>query len=437
MNVSQLKPAIRLCRRAGVTIFIWGHRGMGKSSSVRQITSEDQMGFVDFRASQIESSDLRGLPDRKDGRTIYFPPEDLPHGEYKCLECEAEILSRGGLLHNSASFGENGSFSITGKVPDRCPKGHTNKGDEKVIILHEGILFLDELNRADDDVLQASFQLVLDRRLGRYVLPTGWSVAAAGNYQQGYMVNSFNDPAFLDRFCHVQLTKSKDYVADWSEYMSKLKSASGVNDRILQFVGFEENHLMGKVEGDLGFTIMSSPRSWEMVAKVMTEAETNSYPKEVVREVLQGIVGMELATAFERFSVEVMPQDVLNKGVKAVEGKLRSFNRNQLVGLVWGVASHAKERFTSDKGKEKESMVGHTLDFMEWVAKNKERDLAVMLGKSLVDKETVNLSGAILANPNLAKMAAKYKGTKGDSWIAAINDRPDLQQLMSKVSYGT
>lgn len=435
MNVSQLKPAVRLCRRAGVTIFIWGHRGMGKSSCVKQITQEDRMGFVDFRASQIESSDLRGLPDRKDGRTIYFPPEDLPHGEFKCLTCEAETINRGGLLHNAASFGENGSYAITGKIPDICPHGHKNA--DGTIILHEGILFLDELNRADDDVLQASFQLVLDRRLGRYVMPTGWSVAAAGNYQQGYMVNSFNDPAFLDRFCHVQLTKSKDYVADWSEYMSQLKSANGVNDRILQFVGFEETHLMGKVEGDLGFPIMSSPRSWEMVARVMSEAEKNQYAKEVVREVLQGIIGMELAVAFERFSVEVMPQDVLGKGVKAVEGKLKGFNRNQLVGLVWGVASHAKERFKEDKGKEKEILVANTLDFMEYIAKNKERDLAVMLGKSLVDKETINLSGAILANPNLAKMAAKYKGTKGDSWIAAINDRPDLQQLMSKVSYGT
>lgn len=435
MNIGMLKPAILLCRRANVTPFVWGHRGMGKSSSVRQLCDENVMGFIDFRASQIESSDLRGLPDRKDGRTVYFPPQDLPHGEYKCLKCEEELRSRGEVMHNAASFGVNGSYPITGKMPEACPKGHKNENDS--IILHEGELFLDELNRADDDVLQASFQLVLDRRLGQYVLPTGWSVVAAGNYQQGYMVNSFNDPAFLDRFCHLQLTKSKDYAADWSDYMSKLPSGPGVNDRIMQFVGFEETHLMGKVEGDLGFAVMSSPRSWEMVARVMTEADRNPYPKEAVREVLQGIIGMELTTSFERFSVEVMPQDVLGKGVKIVEGKLRGFNRNQLVGLVWGVASHAKERFKDEKGQEREKMITNTLDFMQWVAEHKERDLAVMLGKSLVDKETANLAGAVLSNPHLAKLAAKYKGGgKGDTWIAAINERPDLQSLMSKVSYG-
>lgn len=436
MNISMLKPSLRLCRKANVTPFVWGHRGMGKSSSVRQLCEEDRMGFVDFRCSQIESSDLRGLPDKQDGRTVYFAPQDLPHGEFKCLKCEADLIERGDKLHNACSFGTNGSYAVTKKLPKKCPKGHEGTDTESCIVLYEGILFLDELNRADDDVLQASFQLVLDRALGQYTLPTGWSVVAAGNYQQGYMVNSFNDPAFLDRFCHLQLTKSKDYTADWSEYMSKLPSAPGVNDRIMQFVGFEENHLMGKVEGDLGFQVMSSPRSWEMVARVMTETEKNPYPKEATRDVLSGIIGMELTASFERFSVEVMPQDVLNKGVKTVEGKLKGFNRNQLVGLVWGVASHAKERFKEDKGKEKETMISNTLDFMMWVANNKERDLAVMLGKSLVDKETANLSGAVLSNPHLAKLAAKYKGAKGDTWIAAINERPELQQLMSKVSYG-
>jgi hypothetical protein len=354
---------------------------------------------------------------------VYFPPEDLPHGEYVCKTCVEQTQ----MVRNRPTFGENGSFAIIGKMPDACPNGHKDS-----IYLAEGLLFLDEMNRADDDVLQASFQLVLDRQLGRYVMPTGWSVIAAGNYQTGYMVNTFNDPAFLDRFCHLKLTPDKEYMADWADYMSRFK---GPVDRILQFVAFEANHLMGKIEGDLGFSVMSSPRSWEFVARVMLATEKDQYTKDVIREVLAGIVGLEIATAFERFSVEVTPADVLDRGLKTCEGKLKGFNRNQLVGLVWGVASNAKERFKETKGRAE--MIQNTLDFMEYIAgTNKERDLAVMLGRSLVEKETVNLGGAVLSNPNLARMAAKYKGSKGDSWIAAINDRPELQRLMSKVSYG-
>lgn len=429
MNVTNLKKAILLCRNSGVTPFVWGHRGMGKSSSVRQLCQENDWGFRDCRTSQMEASDIRGLPDRSDGRTVYFPPDDLPHGEFLCKSCREEGKDK-------YTFGQNGSYLFTGKIPDKCPQGHTNPTDKDkspVIVLHEGIFFLDELNRADDDVLQALFQLVYDRMVGRYILPSGWSMVSAGNYGQGYMVNSFNDPAFLDRFCHLQLTTGKDYMMDWSDFMSNRFKGSA--DKILQFVGFNETeHLLGKVEGGLGFTVMASPRSWEFVARVHNETIRNQYPKEVIREVLSGIIGLELATAFERYSVEVTPSDVLEKGVEPFKAKLQGFSRNQLVGLVWGVSSQAKERFKEKK--DKTELIKNTLDFMELVALMKERDMAVMLGLSLVENETVNLGGAVLSNPNLAKMAAKYKGGKNDSWIAALNERPKLQELMSKVSFG-
>lgn len=408
MNIATLKEAIRLCRNASITPFIWGKHGLGKSSAVRQLCMELGIGFVDYRASQIEASDLRGLPDREGGLTVYLPPEELPHGEYRCPQCKM-------------SFGEVGD-NLKELL---CPKGHP-------AVLNEGILFLDELNRADDDVLQACFQLVLDRKIGRYTLPTGWSVVAAGNPQEGYRVNSFDDPAFLDRFCHLKLSVGREYITSWMEYMSQYQ---GVADRILQFVGFDEAHLMTKMDADLGFSVGPSPRSWEMVARVLAETQRASYSQEVVHEVLSGIIGLELATQFERFSVDVTPTDVIEKGIKeteGMEGKIRAMNRNQLVGLVWGVASNAKSRASVMTQK----WVSNTLDFMELVATMKDRDLAVMLGRALVESETANLGAAVLSNPNLAKMALKYKTASGISWLRAINDRPDLQKLMSKVSYG-
>ena len=408
MNIATLKEAIRLCRNASITPFIWGKHGLGKSSAVRQLCMELGIGFIDYRASQIEASDLRGLPDRENGLTVYLPPEELPHGEYRCQTCKT-------------TFGEVGDD----RKELRCPKGHP-------AILNEGILFLDELNRADDDVLQACFQLVLDRKIGRYTLPTGWSVVAAGNPQEGYRVNSFDDPAFLDRFCHLKLTVTKEYITSWMEYMGQYQ---GVADRILQFVGFDEAHLMVKLEADLGFSVGPSPRSWEMVARVLAETQRTSYSQEAVREVLAGIIGMELATQFERFSVDVTPTDVIEKGVKTKElaEKVKAMNRNQLVGLVWGVASNVKSRANTMT----QQWASNTLDFMELVATLKDRDLAVMLGRALVESETADLGAAVLSNPNLAKMALKYnKPKEGISWLRAINDRPDLQKLMSKVSYG-
>lgn len=436
MNVTHLKAALILCRNAGVTPWVWGHRGVGKSSSVRQLSHERNMGWRDMRASQLEASDFRGLPDKVDGRTVYYPPEDLPYGEFKCLECEA---SRG-----PCTFGENGSYAYSPAMPDKCPNGHANKDGKTVIVLHEGLLFLDELNRADDDVLQASFQLVLDRCIGRYKLPTGWTVVAAGNYSEGYSVNNFDDPAFLDRFCHLQLTPGKEYMADWTSYMSE--KCVGISDKIIQFVCYDDVRLLGKlgVATSLGFSVTASPRSWEFVSRVMAEVHraaknakdgVGEYDPVVVREVIAGIVGTDNALAFEKFSIEVTPTDILDGGVKANYDKLKKFNRNQLSGLVWGVANHAKERFKEPKGRP--AMMDNALDFMEYVATaGNDRDMAVMFGRQLVDGETHNLGAAVMSNMHLAQLAKRYKGTKNDSWIAALNERPDLQALMSKVSYG-
>jgi MoxR-like ATPase len=47
----------------------------------------------------------------------------------------------------------------------------------------QGILFLDEITSAPPTVSAAAYQLILDRRLGDYVVPEGWVIFAAGNRQ--------------------------------------------------------------------------------------------------------------------------------------------------------------------------------------------------------------------------------------------------------------
>jgi len=424
MNVTGLKQALVLCRMAGITPFVWGKHGLGKSSAVDQLMKGMYMGTIDMRCSQLEASDLRGLPDReitedgRPGRTFYLPPADLPDANKCSPACS---LYREGMCKHE--WCTNGVKDDKGKVV-REPGCR-------------GTLFLDELNRGEDDVLQAAFQLVWDKAIGTYKMPKGWSIVVAGNYSEGYTVNSFNDPAFLDRFCHLDLTIGDDYRADWADYM---KDHGGTEaDKILQFVGFNEIHLAGKVEADRGFSVSPSPRSWELLSRVMNMGRSNEFDPGVVREVISGLIGRELAMAYERFSTEVLPSEVINSysRVKATVEKMagRKDGRNPLIGLVWGVVSNAK-----DLGKKQDDSkkMNNVLDFMETLAQSKERDMAVMLGRSLCEGETKTLGGAVLSNPHLAKMAAKFgKKGKGQTWIQAINARPDLQGLMSKVAFGS
>ena len=107
------------------------------------------------------------------------------------------------------------------------------------------------------------------------------------------------------------------------------------------------------------------------------------------------------------------------------------------LALIWGLAAAVKN------AKKTSKMMNHVIDFMEYLAKETSadaRDLAVSLGRALCATESEELAGAMLSNPNLARLAARWKkrhGNKDDlSWIKLINERTELQELMSKVSYG-
>src|ERR1700752_1051818 len=121
MKISTLKQVIRLAGAAKVALFIWGHRGIGKSSVVKQVSKEDGKGCIDMRCSQLEASDLRGLPDKGNGRTVYLPPSDMPIGDMKWTE----FLKR------------------LGEKPEQEQESFFNQMQPH---MEGGILFLDELN---------------------------------------------------------------------------------------------------------------------------------------------------------------------------------------------------------------------------------------------------------------------------------------------------
>jgi hypothetical protein len=189
-----------------------------------------------------------------------------------------------------------------------------------------GILFIDEVNRAQDDVLQAIFQLVLDHKVGQYVLPPGWSVVAAGNFQEGYMVSGFNDPAFLDRFCHMTLSAGETTLEEWIHYMSDVHGEKAAE--VIEFASQNTKHLDGDIAGELGFSIQPSRRSWEAVVRVQQACNGTTFSQGAIFEVLAGLLGRELAQSFSRYSCPVKPRDLMKNGVKPYESKLKSLHRH-------------------------------------------------------------------------------------------------------------
>lgn len=406
-GVGVVKSSVLLCREAGVVPFVWGHRGLGKSSLVRQLCLERGWGFVDLRCSQLEASDLRGLPDRVGGRTVFLPPCDLPVGD---LSREEGLGLLGGLVVGGGEW-----VGLQGRL---C----------------EGVLFLDEVNRAGDDVLQALFQLVLDRRVGGYVLPAGWSVVCAGNFMDGsYVVGGFNDCAFLDRFCHLVLSGGDGSFGEWVDYMGAVFGDSEACARVVDFVSGNVEFLDGVVGGDLGFSVLPSRRSWEAVVRVLG---VGGFDDVVVGEVVCGLVGREVGRGFLEYSCKVKPGDLLAGGVGAFREVLLGLSRGELVGLCWGLVSFVRGRLGDGV------VAGVCLDFAEFLldCRGLDRDVVVSFCRALVSAGCSGVDArvmpAVLSNPSLAKIVASFGGGGEKRFVDWLVGRPRLQELLRAASWG-
>ncbi len=453
-KISTLKEAIMICRDASVTPFLWGHRGLGKSSIIQQGAVENGWGFIDLRCSQLEASDIRGLPDRgEDGRTHYLPPADMPLADLTNEQIEAELAKTLGIDYKTDKDGKTVTKDKDGKVSnisDQIAKKLETATLEQQRVYFQtlqglqsrfqrGVLFLDEVNRAQDDVLQAVFQLILDRRVGQYVLPPGWSVVAAGNFMEGYRVGGFDDPAFLNRFCHLILSGGETTLEEWVSYMSTAHGPDATD--VIEFASQNVKHLDGDIAGELGFTIQPSRRSWEMVTRVQKAVQQGSYSDGAKIEVYAGLVGRELAQSFSRYSCPVKPRELINNGVEAYKDKLKKLDRNQLTGLMWGLVSFCKNQIDDD------NISKVCLDFAEHMVKfANDKDVVVAFCRALVtgggngNDHQEKARAAVISNPRLAKMISKFNVRSGNTkktFVDRLTERPALQEALSKVSWGT
>lgn len=219
---------------------LWGSRGVGKSSVVRQVAAHFGVPLVDLRLTTIEPVDIRGAiyADDTRGKTVWFPPEFLPTAEQP-----------------------------------------------------EGVLFLDELTAADQRLQVSAYSLILDRSVGAYELPRGWLVIAAGNASFHGAISHDMSTALADRMFHFNVQTAIDaFLAHAAanafapEVMAYLRvRPDKLDDSEAQVVA---EHLVG-----------ASPRGWEDVSNVLKSRLSPA----AKRTFVQGRIGA--ANAAELFGV--------------------------------------------------------------------------------------------------------------------------------------
>lgn len=245
-------------------IMLWGGIGIGKSSLVRWATKEvygEDARVIDIRGSLLEPSDLLGIPTVNDGKTVWNPPSLLPR---------------------------------EGK----------------------GTIFLDEVNLSAMAVQHAFYQLILNRRLGEYVVPKTYQIVCAGN-ERIHRGGVYEMPApLLNRLQHIKLLEPKeengnlrDWVEDWTDYMLKL----GRDRRVVAYINLMPHRLYtfdpSKVE-----RAYATPRSWEEVAKNIQGIEDLGLIEKLASMAVGTGIGKEF-TAWVKLAEEVDTVAIL-KGSK-------------------------------------------------------------------------------------------------------------------------
>jgi hypothetical protein len=191
-------------------VMMWGPPGVGKSQMVSEVAARHGVPVIDIRLSQMEPSDLRGIPFRT---------------------------------------GESVEWAIPAILPNA--KRHGEKG----------ILFLDEITSAPPSVSAAAYQLILDRRLGAYEVPPGWAIFAAGNRQGDRGVTYAMPAPLANRFSHFEVEANLD---DWSQWAYE----NNIDDRLIGFLRFRPE-LLFDFDPSRNPTAFPTPRSWEFAHRAL------------------------------------------------------------------------------------------------------------------------------------------------------------------------
>jgi MoxR-like ATPase len=239
-------------------IMLIGKHGIGKSEMISAYYRQQNMRVVPFFLGQMsDPGDLIGLmnKDEATGRSVFLPPYWWP------------------------------------------------SANEPIV------LFLDELNRARPEILQAVQDLSLNKTLAGKTLPAGSIVIAAVNEGDEYQLTEL-DPALVSRF---NLYEFSPTVEDWLLWAN----SASIDERVINFIQKHHEHLdspdrsADESWSTAGLVKTPDRRAWVKVARFI---EHHRALEEIHLKIIAGIVGPAAAAAFKQSlhtSAKVTPEQIL------------------------------------------------------------------------------------------------------------------------------
>lgn len=270
------------------SVMLWGPPGVGKSQAVRQVAREIEqntgktVNVTDVRLLLFNPIDLRGIPTSNADKTlaIWLKPQIFQ------MDPSDEVIN---------------------------------------------ILFLDEISAAPQSVQAAAYQITLDRVVGEHKLPDNCIVIAAGNRTTDKSVAFKMPKALANRLMHIEIEGSFNSWKEWA-------IGSGINDKVIGFLSFRQNYLMGFDSGsdDLAFP---TPRAWEMVSNILNGIDDDI---DSMYSLIAGIVGTGVAVEFRTWAKVYKDLPAIDD---IFDGKMPDLpqNTDAMYALTASMTSYARE----------------------------------------------------------------------------------------------
>jgi MoxR-like ATPase len=338
LKISEVKDAVRLCMTNNLPVMLWGPPGVGKSEAMQQLGKEQNRVVLDLRMSLLNPVDIRGVPVAKDGLTVWWAPGFLP---------------RDGTATETA------------------------------------ILFLDEINLAPQAVQAASYQLVLDRRVGEYILPKGVSIVAAGNRGTDF-ANVFGmSSALRNRFVHYEIAPDLD---EWKSWALK----NDIRSEVVAYLNQKQDHLFF-FDAKVHLRQFPTPRSWVFASRLLngiTDMDSAS-------KLLSGALGEAVATAFAGFLrvADKLPnaEDIIVRGNMDIKAPTKSQELYAFSGALVGVARRHKDKLKAGRNLAKYCSSGLPAEF------------AILTGKDYARTDTFDeICNKLIVSEEWEQFAEKY-----------------------------
>ena len=357
ISPSRLKLAIDHATRRKRPLFVWGAPGIGKSDIVAAVAAEQKRPLIDIRLPLMEPTDMRGIP--------YLADVKIYDKDGKLVKDEVGVP-----LSEKVFRWSN---------PSDLPTDPNSRA----------LVFFDEMSAAPPSVQAATYQIILNRRIGTYTLPDDVVIVAAGNRVKDKGV-AYNMPTPLaNRFSHVTLAVDFD---DWKEWAL----LNRVHKDVVGYLSFQPNDLNNFNPSNDSYAF-ATPRSWYFASELIQEEGPNgnlvdtSLPSDVLGDLIKGTVGEGPGIKFMTYrqSAANLPhaKDILSGKVTKLNTKQIDIMYALTTALCYELIDSAKRGEIAKKNgdsKPLDKFHEETDMFFRFIMDNFEDELAVMGAKIIL-----------------------------------------------------